>query len=223
MMRVVLAIVILLLGVCLAVGGVWLIVLGGSWGNCILAAIGFLGAGALLLQRRPLALAVYALVVACTLVWAVHEVGFDWWQLAPRGGVIVLLGILLLLPWVTRDLDPVWARRWQAVWSGAAWPLAVALVASLGVAGYSMIKAPHSVDGVVPERAASSLPESESRVPPGEWACLRPHRRRQPLFAARRDNAGERGRVRRLFGTITLATCAAKATRRRPRMRLRRP
>ena len=111
MMRVVLAIVILPLGVCLAVGGVWLIVLGGSCSNYVLAAIGFLGAGRAAVTAS--AACACGLRPGCRVHsrLCLHEVGFDWWQLAPRGGVIVLLGILLLLPWVTRDLDPVWARR----------------------------------------------------------------------------------------------------------------
>ena len=34
----------------------------------------------------------YALIVLGTLVWALWEVGLDWWPLAARGGLIVVLG-----------------------------------------------------------------------------------------------------------------------------------
>ncbi|WP_162913090.1 hypothetical protein [Rhodospirillaceae bacterium SYSU D60014] len=40
-----------------------------------------------------------------SLGWAVWEVGLDWWQLAPRGDVIVLIGLYLLMPWITPRPD----------------------------------------------------------------------------------------------------------------------
>ena len=79
----------LLIGVALAVGGVWLIALGGSWYYSI-AAVGFILTGLLLLAQRPAALWVYALVVAGTLGWALWEVGLHWWPLAARGDVVFL-------------------------------------------------------------------------------------------------------------------------------------
>lgn len=95
-------ILFLLVGLALAAGGGWLAALGSSW---YAAAAAFLVTGGLLVARRAAALWVYALLVTGTLVWAVA--GFDWWRLAPRGDVIVLLGVWLPMPWVTRRLgDP---------------------------------------------------------------------------------------------------------------------
>lgn len=45
----------LLIGVALAIGGIWLITLGGSWFYAI-AAVGFLLTGILLLAQKPAAL-----------------------------------------------------------------------------------------------------------------------------------------------------------------------
>jgi quinoprotein glucose dehydrogenase len=164
-----LAIIVLFLGLCLLAGGAWLVSLGGSW-YYLIAGAGFLMTGTLLFRNRAFALLIYALVVAGTLAWAIYEVGLDWWQLAPRGGLVVLIGLFLLLPWTTRELDPAGAGSWKAVWSGAALPLAAVLAFSLAIAAYAMSKTPHAIRGVLPERTASAaLPASETRVAPGEW------------------------------------------------------
>src|SRR3546814_19052143 len=89
--------VVVLLGLALAVGGVWLAALGGSW-YYLAAAAGFLLTGALLILRRAAALGVYAAVVLGTLTWAMDEVGFAGWQLPPHGTGIVVLGLGLLAP-----------------------------------------------------------------------------------------------------------------------------
>src|SRR3954465_3176479 len=93
----------ILIGLALAVGGVWLIALGGSWYYAI-AAVAFLLTGFLLFAVRPAALLVYALLGAGTLVWSLWEVGLDWWPLAARGAVIFVVGLFLLTPWVGRAL-----------------------------------------------------------------------------------------------------------------------
>ena len=89
-----------LLGLVLAIGGIWLAVAGGSW-YYIVAALVIMLTGALLVARWIQALWVYAGLVLATLLWALVEVGLDWWQLAPRGGVICLLGLYLLMPWIS--------------------------------------------------------------------------------------------------------------------------
>ena len=103
------AVVFLLIGAALGAGGVWLAVLGGSW-YYILAGLAFLITSYLLFRKRASALLVYAVLVIGTLGWAIWEIGFDWWQLAPRGGVIILLGLWLLTPWIRRGLN---ARHWR--------------------------------------------------------------------------------------------------------------
>lgn len=147
------------LGLVLALGGVWLAALGGSW-YYLLAGLGLVLAGALLIARRSAALWVYAALVAGSLAWAVWEVGFQWWELAPRGGLIVLLGLWLLTPWVMRGLD-------RARWRGAGAPLALSLVLALGVAGYSLTTpAPLERSGSLP---TADAPAPDGGVPAGEW------------------------------------------------------
>lgn len=70
--------VLSLIGVALTGGGVWLIVLGGSWFYRA-AGLAFLGTAVLLAQRRPAALGLYAVLVVGTPKWALCEVGLDWW------------------------------------------------------------------------------------------------------------------------------------------------
>ena len=57
--------------------------------------------------------------------------GLDWWALAPRGDVVVILGLWLLLPWVTRGLVPQFGDRPPAFWRGQG----LALSAMLAVSG----------------------------------------------------------------------------------------
>ncbi|MBP2295058.1 glucose/quinate/shikimate family membrane-bound PQQ-dependent dehydrogenase [Azospirillum rugosum] len=159
--------VIGLLGLALAGGGVWLVALGGSW-YYALAGVGLLTTGGLLIARRSRALWVYAAVVAGTLAWALWEVGFDWWQLAPRGAVVVLVGLWLLLPWVTRALVRDGTGRPPAAWRGAGIPLALSVVAAAGVAVAALALDPLDRDGRLPVRTAAA-PAPQGNQPAGDW------------------------------------------------------
>ena len=154
-------------------GGGWLIALGGSW-YYVAAGLGLLLTGLLLLARRPSALVVYALVVLGTLAWALWEVGFDWWPLAARGGVVFVIGILLLLPWVTRRLTAdgiAHERRLVSALRGAELPLVAVLAVALVVAVVSWFTDPHRIEGRVatagPGAAQPAL--GAHPVPEGEW------------------------------------------------------
>lgn len=158
---VILAAVTALIGLGTAGGGLWLIAIGGTW-YYLVAGLALLGVAVLLVQRQPAALWVYAALLFGTMVWALWEVGFDFWALAPRGDVLAILGILLALPWVVRRLG-------SAKWPGAAWPLVV----SLGLAGLVAIGAavqdPHDVDGRLPEARAQASAEIYGAVPQQDW------------------------------------------------------
>lgn len=116
-------IVLLLAGLGLAGGGAWLIALGDT-PYYLLAGLGFLATAVLLHRRSRVALLVFAAVILGTLIWALFEVGFDWWQLAPRGGVVIILGVWLLMPWVRsrlyrRSVTDEAPARWA---DGLCWP-----------------------------------------------------------------------------------------------------
>jgi quinoprotein glucose dehydrogenase len=160
------ALVFLLIGAALGAGGVWLALLGGSW-YYIVASLAFLLTSYLLFRRRISALLVFALLVIGTLGWAIWEIGFDWWQLAPRGGVIILLGLWLLMPWIRRGLNAGEGTR-RASW-GPAVPLLLAVFAALVVAGYSMMEDPLQITGELSKEVIVASPDLGGNVPADDW------------------------------------------------------
>src|SRR5690606_21320968 len=121
-----------------------------------------------LVRRHPLAFSTYALVLAGSLAWALYEVGFEWWSLAPRGGLIVLIGLLLLIPW--------WRHRSAEIVTFAAWRTAgltmiLALAAAIGTGLYAMATdSGPLVAGEVGPASSASLPPSEA-TPAEEWVA----------------------------------------------------
>jgi quinoprotein glucose dehydrogenase len=98
-----LGILLLIMGLALLAGGIKLSMLGGSL-YYLLAGLGITVTGLLLLATRRAALGLYALVLFASTVWALWEVGLDWWQLVPRLALLFALGIVMLLPWFRRPL-----------------------------------------------------------------------------------------------------------------------
>ena len=170
-------VVVGLIGVVLTGGGVWLIVLGGSW-YYLVAGLAFLGTAVLLAQRRPAALGLYAVLVVGTLIWALREVGLDWWPLAARGDLVFVIGLLLLTPFVTnRLLDrTVPPPQRPSPLRGSGLALTAALSLALVVAVASWFIDVHATRGALPSaRAAASEPSpltptsQKPELPDGEW------------------------------------------------------
>ncbi|PWC93442.1 membrane-bound PQQ-dependent dehydrogenase, glucose/quinate/shikimate family [Azospirillum sp. TSO5] len=174
-------ILLALLGLGALGGGLWLILLGGSWYYAI-AGLLFLASAALLAKRSPTALSIYALLVIGTLIWALWEVGLDWWPLSARGDVVAVIGFLLLLPWVTRRLgerEPMAGERAPGAYPvgafrGTGIPLTASLVIVLLVGVVSWFTDPHRIDGTVPPRqqtasASDAGTGSGPAIPDGEW------------------------------------------------------
>jgi quinoprotein glucose dehydrogenase len=161
---VVTGIVYALIGLALAFGGVWLAALGGSI-YYVIAGIGILITGALLIAGRRSALWVYAAVLIGTLIWAVAEVGFDWWPLAARGDVIYPLGLWLLTPWITRNLDHGLQdsnRRFTLpLWAGV---IAGAVVLIVGLTTDY-----HDINGTIAVAAANQGRQDAGGQPPEDW------------------------------------------------------
>lgn len=157
-----------LIGLVLALGGAWLMALGGSV-YYLTAGLGLLVTAHLLRRKSSYAYTVYAIVLVGSLVWALGEVGFDWWALAPRGGLLVVIGLLMALHWwsrAARRAAGAAALRWQT--SGVA--IVAALVISAGAGLLAMTRDLHRVDGVVPPLAGPiTLPPSEAAVPAEDW------------------------------------------------------
>ncbi|OWV88029.1 glucose dehydrogenase [Rhizobium sp. R635] len=156
----------IIIGLALGGGGLWLVTLGGSAFYLFAGLMFFITAG-LLLMRKAVALWVYAVLVVAALAWAIWEVGFDWWQLGPRGGVIILLGLWLLTPWIRQ---PLGFRSPTGITYGAnPWPLAVPVILAILVALYSMTTDPHDLAGDLPTDAVAANATFGGSVPDGEW------------------------------------------------------
>src|SRR3546814_743281 len=159
-------IILILWGGVLAVGGTQLLLLGGSV-YYLMAGLAIMLTGILLFLRKSLALVVYAGVVLGSLVWAIWEVGLDWWQLGPRGGVVILIGLWLLTPWIRKPLgcsSPTGTR-----YAAGAAPLAASVALAIVVAIVSFFVDPHNIDGELPEEKLVAAPAMGNEVPPGEW------------------------------------------------------
>ena len=115
-----LGILLLLMGLALLAGGIKLSMLGGSL-YYLLAGIGIALSGILMLMRRRAALGLYAIVLFASTVWALWEVGLDWWQLVPRLAIWFAIGVVLLLPWARRPLIGPAAKANTALDKAVGW------------------------------------------------------------------------------------------------------
>ena len=158
------AVICALIGLSLAAGGAWLAALGGSL-FYVVAGVGILVTSALLFARHRAALWVYAAVLIGTLIWAVREVGFDWWPLAARGDVIFPLGVWLLTPWVVRGL----VRGGAVSYQRATAPLWVGVAAGAAVLGIGLSSTYHEIDGTIAEANSGLADRSADGQPDGDW------------------------------------------------------
>jgi quinoprotein glucose dehydrogenase len=92
-------VVLIPLGLVIGGAGVWLITLGGSW-YYLVAGIGLIVSGLLLLHQRVVAVWIYMAIWLITLIWAYWEVGFNGWALVPRvvGPTLILAFVLIAMP-----------------------------------------------------------------------------------------------------------------------------
>ncbi|TFY95170.1 membrane-bound PQQ-dependent dehydrogenase, glucose/quinate/shikimate family [Pseudomonas nabeulensis] len=142
-----LGLVLLLAGLPLLAGGLWLIGLGGSWYYALIGAV--LALSGILMARARLAGAwLFGLGFVATVVWSLAEVGTSFWPLVPRLAPMLVLAVLVVLV-----LPSLRGGQGKALARG----LAVALVAVL-VAGAGAMFMPHGV--ISPKVASGSAPEA---------------------------------------------------------------
>jgi quinoprotein glucose dehydrogenase len=180
-------IVIILLGLALIAGGAWLMALGGSW-YYLLAGIGMALTGLLVVVRRAEAYWLYAAVVLGTLGWAIYEIGLDWWALVPRGDLVFIVGVYLLMPWIAHhlrasapgvmeaDVVPVPANAPKAPgrlsrrsWLGTGLPLTVTLVLAAVVGIVSMFTDSHDLAGTLPMNGQTASATPDIQEAGDEW------------------------------------------------------
>lgn len=90
---------ILVSGLGMGFGGIWLVALSGS-PYYVIAGVMLVGAGWLLWRRRLLGAKLFGFVYAMTLVWTLHETASRLWGWVPRMGFLTGLGffVALMLP-----------------------------------------------------------------------------------------------------------------------------
>lgn len=159
--------VLVLIGLILALPGIWLVVLGGSW-YYLVAGLAFVLTGVLLIQYGPIALWTYALLLVGTLAWALWEGGLDWWPLAARGGVPFLIGLFLLTPMLARAMQSE-APGQSGVRAGQ-WALGAALALFFIASVATWLHDANRVTGMLPlPPTGTSAAGTADAVPAGEW------------------------------------------------------
>ena len=149
-----LALLLLLIGLVVTIGGVQLAALGGSI-YYLIGGIAVAVAGVLTWrgdERGPL---LYAAFLVATLLWALWEAGLDGWALAPRLIAPAVLGMLFVIPWFRKSMPP---RQSLAPFAAGALSLLVILVVALLPADYGA-KAERPTVPVTVAGAAGEWPE----------------------------------------------------------------
>ncbi|MDO7911830.1 glucose/quinate/shikimate family membrane-bound PQQ-dependent dehydrogenase [Pseudomonas sp. 22-AL-CL-001] len=155
-----LGVLLLLMGLALVGGGLTLVQLDGSL-YYLLGGAALALSGILLLARRRLGLGLYGVFLLASTVWALWEVGLDWWQLVPRLSLWFVFGVLLLLPWTRRPLIGASAKANVAV-------LSVAVIASGASAIGSQFTHPGEIQGEL-GRDTSEMASAAPSMPEGDW------------------------------------------------------
>ena len=181
-----LGLVLALIGLTLLIGGAWLLWLGGS-AYYLLAGIGLLLSGVLLLRLRPAGAWLYVLVFLATLVWAFWEVGMNAWALVPR---VVAPAVLLVLVLAALPVLDRYRYRWGAALGSI---VAVLVVLGAGGAWIGWRSAP-GVLAPLPAPGAATMAEPARLATGADWPAYGgtySARRFSPLDQINRDNVGQ--------------------------------
>lgn len=151
---VIVAVLLVIFGLPIAAGGLYLIILGGSW-YYLPAGLGVLLTAWFLLRRDIMALWVYLVTYIGTVIWALWEAGFNGWAQVPRlvAPTVVLILVLTTLPALRGS-----ARR---LGTGAIAAM-VTLAGALGVVGI----AHNGVETAVAQETDEPIGQPEAPVVP---------------------------------------------------------
>ena len=150
------AVLLTLIGIVLAGGGIWLASLGGSI-YFVLAGVALLLTGFFLFtERRIFANYLYALFLLGSILWAVSDSGFDWWPLSSRMGIPLLIAIPLLLGYRRANSSSIGLLL--VIWLGSS-------AVTLG----SLFNTTHDIDGQLPTVAVNPSPNMGG-IPDQDWS-----------------------------------------------------
>ena len=174
-----------LVGAVLAIGGAWLAILGGSL-YYLLAGLGLVASGILIIRRRIIGAWLYLAIFVLTVIWALWEAGFNVWPLVPRvfGPFVLAILVLLALPLLAPER---W--RWRGALIGAA-GLIVAMAAGTALIAVTSRTGAGPLPGPIAAAAADT-----ARLQAGaDWPAYggtESARRYSPLGQITPDNVDE--------------------------------
>lgn len=122
-------IVIAVIAIAMLYMGAQLLMLGGS-PFYVIIGVGLLATAITLFMNKKIALSIYAVLMWLVVAWSIYEVGFDKWQWIPRGDIIGVIGLWLVMPWVVRPLYKAEKRRFHP-FLGTTMVLIIALVVGM--------------------------------------------------------------------------------------------
>ena len=163
------AIVLLILGLALSIGGVILVADAGS-AYYLITGLAFITSGVFLWRGDARGVWVYAAMLVWTTAWSLWEVGFNGWQLAPRLIGPFVLGAVLLLPHFTRLTPGPNTRKLPRGWPS----FAGGLVAAVALGSVSHAFGPDAPDFPMLRRglqsqAPAKLPEPMANNERTDW------------------------------------------------------
>jgi quinoprotein glucose dehydrogenase len=157
----ILSVIFVLIGAVLAIGGVKLLTLGGSF-YYLLAGLGLIASGVLMFRLKLVGAYIYFGVFVLTVLWALWEVGLDGWGLVPRviAPAVLLALVIASLPVLKPGRD---GRKW-AVGGGIGF-VVVALLAGFGVAQANAPK----IDMPLPAAQPSTSSDPDAIAVGADW------------------------------------------------------
>ncbi|WP_409260073.1 MULTISPECIES: membrane-bound PQQ-dependent dehydrogenase, glucose/quinate/shikimate family [unclassified Pseudomonas] len=152
--------IILLAGLYFIGGGGWLAWLGGSW-YFLITGLMLVAAGGLIVRRRSLGVLLIAVAVLYTVVWALWDVGLQFWPLLSRVLAFAMIGaaVAFSVPLFTRSRK----ARITGVALGAAASVGVVITAVSAFEPKNVIRDAESV------AAANDVPVEKADKEPGDW------------------------------------------------------
>lgn len=155
------ALLMLLMGLYMTIGGGVLLGKGGSW-YFVLMGLALLTSATLLLARRRAGAHVYALAFVLTLVWAWWDAGWEFWPLVSRLMVFAVLGLLVALGYAQLEAGKLVMNDYGRL--GAAVSVVV-----LGLGIVATVVSAFSPKGVIAPEVTEVPSVSSMELKPSDW------------------------------------------------------
>ena len=175
--------ILFLLAVPLLLGGLQLVLLGGSL-YYLIAGFFLVSCAVRLWQQNPAAPMIYAVFMLITVLWSLYESGTNHWALLPRILPFAVLGAWFLTPWLRHSLyhgnPPALLASKYPLYAVS---VSLALLAYVGVDGYGYTVNPLSArSGINTVNTAGDWPSYGNNVGGSRYS---------PLDQINRDNVSE--------------------------------